>query len=237
MKLTAIAKTIWNAILDFVLPRSCIACKEEIQNSIICNNCINNIIIVNSPRCPICGRSIKNTKTCKYCRYEKHLDYGRAWALYVPPLDNIIHYFKYRRFKDLAHLLGLGMANIVKYDLRLKTADLIVPVPLFWWKTLRRGYNQSQLLANIISQECGMEIYDALSRIKNTRTQTRLSDDRRCKNVFNAFKIKANGIQDKSVLLVDDVMTTGATVKECARILKKAGAARVYSVVAGITPA
>ncbi|GAI01499.1 unnamed protein product [marine sediment metagenome] len=156
--------------------------------------------------------------------------------LFIPPVDKIIHHFKYRKKTKLAVFLGRAMASIIKSDHFLKNADIIVPVPLFWWKNLRRGYNQAALLSEIISQECDIKINDIMRRIKNTKTQTKLNEEKRRKNVLNAFALKSNGIKDKIVLLVDDVMTTGATINECARVLKNAGAKEVYSCVAAITP-
>ncbi len=156
--------------------------------------------------------------------------------LFIPPYDKIIHHFKYRKKTNLAILLGRAMASIIKSDHYLKDVDIIVPVPLFWWKNLRRGYNQAALLSEIISQECSIKMNNILKRIKNTKSQTKLKEEKRRKNVLNAFVLQNNGIKDKIVLLVDDVMTTGATINECARVLKNAGAEKVYSCVAAITP-
>jgi len=228
--------TLSSYFIDFMLPRTCIVCKQEIDRGAVCNSCLDTITHIRNPACPVCGRPIQKQKKCAYCRYEKDLDYGRAWALYVPPLDTVMHFFKYRSFRDLALFLGLSMANIVRYDPRLKEADCVVPVPLFWWKKLRRGYNQSRLLASVISRECGIPLHDTLARTRNTRTQTKLNGEKRLRNVRGAFRLNGNGFQDSTILLVDDVMTTGATIRECARALKRSGAARVYSIVAGITP-
>ncbi len=156
--------------------------------------------------------------------------------LFVPPYDKIIHHFKYRKKTNLAIFFGRAMASIIKSHYFLKDADTIVPVPLFWWKNLRRGYNQAALLSEIISQECNIKMNDILKRIKNTKTQTRLNEEARRKNVLDAFRVKQNGIKGKRVILIDDVMTTGATINECARVLKEAGAKEVYSCVAAITP-
>lgn len=200
------------------------------------------IPVIPAPLCPVCGRptrkvrSKKPVPTCGFCRREENLDHGRAWTLFVPPVDRIIHHFKYRRATKISRLLGRGMATILNNDFYLRTSDLILPVPLFWLKQLQRGYNQSQLLAQAIHRECGIPVCDLLVRRKNTKTQTRLSETRRKENVRDAFRIKNNGVADKKILLVDDVMTTGATIRECARILKAAGAERVYSLVAAITP-
>ena len=109
-------------------------------------------------------------------------------------------------------------------------------MPLFWWKRLRRGYNQAKLLADVVGDECGIEVKHILRRVKNTRTQTKLDEESRKKNVSNAFEVNNGKIKDKIVLLIDDVLTTGTTVNECARVLKEAGAKKVYSCVASIAP-
>lgn len=128
------------------------------------------------------------------------------------------------------------MAALVNADHALAHADVIAPVPLFWWKHMRRGYNQAALLANIISQDTGISTQPMLKRVKNTRTQTRLDTKARQDNVHNAFVTCAADIKDKKIILVDDVLTTGVTINECARVLKQAGAAEIYSCVAAITP-
>lgn len=164
------------------------------------------------------------------------VDHGRAWILFIPPADKVIHHFKYRRKTRLAHLLGRAMASIITADHILSQADLLTPVPLFWWKKMRRGYNQADILSSTISTETGIGTRHLLRRAKYTRTQTRLSAEERRENVLNAFVLTGNSIDDKKVLLIDDVLTTGATVNECARVLKEHGAAAVYTCVAAITP-
>ena len=170
------------------------------------------------------------------CREASALDHGRAWLRFVPPTDQVIHHFKYRSKTRLARLLGRAMAGIIRADFVLNQADLIVPVPLHWWKRMRRGYNQSEILARVIGRETGMPVVPALGRARRTRTQTRLSEAARRKNVADAFALRPGSVEDKKILLVDDVLTTGATLKECGRVLKQAGAAEVYACVAAITP-
>jgi ComF family protein len=157
---------------------------------------------------------------CGRCKKNGTLDHGRAWMLFIPPCDRLIHHFKYRRKTRLAQLLAPAMARLVLTDHILATADLIVPVPLHWWKTLRRGYDQASLLARIMSQETGMGQHSTLKRIKRTKTQTRLDEEERQKNVQNAFLASDHLVENKKVILVDDVLTTGATMNESARDLK-----------------
>lgn len=128
------------------------------------------------------------------------------------------------------------MASIIQTDPLLKEADIVTPVPLHWFKRLRRGYNQSSLLARVVADNTGITVRNVLKRKRYTKSQTQLTDTIRRENVFGAFTIEENEVKNKRILLVDDVLTTGATMNECARILKQAGAAAVYSCVAAITP-
>jgi ComF family protein len=116
--------------------------------------------------------------------------------------------------------------------LQIPNCDLITPVPLHWWRAYRRGYNQSELLANRLSFKIDVPSKVLLRRIKPTRPQVELSRDQRAENVKNAFQVDEamiTSINDKTILLIDDVCTTGATLRECARALKKGGAAAVYA--------
>ena len=222
--------------LDFLLPHMCLLCETETTDGLVCNNCLDYLPVVTSPICQRCGRPIKRGITCRLCKRVSILDHGRAWMLFIPPSDKVIHHFKYRGKTKLAQLLGRAMATLIRTDHILKRADVVMPVPLFWWKQLRRGYNQATLLAHVISQETDINEQPALRRVRNTRTQTRLSESERQDNVRNAFTIEEDGFDNKNILLVDDVLTTGATIQECARMLKNAGAREVYSCVAAITP-
>jgi competence protein ComFC len=164
------------------------------------------------------------------------IDHGRAWLSFIPPANTLIHHFKYRKKTGLATMLGRAMALIIRADPVLQTADMIAPIPLHWSKQLRRGYNQSLLLARSIAHNTGLTLLDVLKRTRRTKSQTKLTDNLRRENITGAFSVRLNNIANKRVLLIDDVLTTGATMNECARVLKQAGAAAVYSCVAAITP-
>lgn len=214
----------------------CLLCDDETEKGMVCDNCLDYLPLVNPPVCQHCGRPVKKGPLCHLCKKEGRLDHGRAWMVFIPPSDRLIHHYKYRKKTKLAHLFGRAMASLIHADHILKHADVITPVPLFWWKRLRRGYNQAALLSRIISEETGIRAQDILKRVKNTKTQTRLSESEREKNVMNAFTLHTNSIKNQNVILIDDVLTTGATMNECARVLKEHGAAEVYSCVAAITP-
>lgn len=175
----------------------CIRCGERLNDGV----------------CPICGRS--DRKTLSACAA-----YG-----YEAPVDALVKKFKFQDMYRLDKWLALEMVKAVK-EARFADADVIVPVPLHWIRKRLRGYNQSERLAGIISWKMGIPVSTSLIRTRNTRHQARLSSEERRKNLKNAFCVNES-MEGKSVLLIDDVRTTGSTVSECARVLMEAGASKV----------
>lgn len=224
------------SVRDFVLPHDCILCEQETTEGVICNNCCEYLPRVQSPLCPCCGRPVKKERLCRFCRTQHLIDHGRAWLVFIPPVDILLHHFKYVKKTKLSRLLGRALATIITADHILNQADCVVPVPLHWWKTLQRGYNQALLLSRVIEENCALPTHEILRRTRYTRTQTWLQATARRTNVAGAFEVKTDSVEGKKIVLIDDVLTTGATINECARILKEAGAREVYSCVAAITP-
>ena len=137
----------------------------------------------------------------------------------------MIHVFKYGRVATLAGPLGRMLALALP---RTEKFDVLVPVPLHWWKRWRRGFNQSELLCREISRRTNLPVRNCIRRVKNTGAQAGLTNARRRTNVARAFRAKGRRpLEGMRVLLVDDVMTTGATAAACARALKEAGARHV----------
>ncbi len=163
---------------------------------------------------------------CSLCRLGlTEFDWSWSYALYEGRLRQLIHLFKYGRMRPLARVLGSWLANAYP---RLEQFDAIVPLPLHWWKRMRRGFNQSDLLARELSCRVGVPVLNAARRCRRTATQASLTPAQRRDNVQGAFDVPAPArIRGLSLLLVDDVITTGSTVNACAKALKQAGAARV----------
>jgi predicted amidophosphoribosyltransferase len=134
-----------NAGLDFVFPQMCLICNKETEKGMVCDNCLDYLPIVKPPLCLHCGRPLKSGVSCHFCKKQNKLDHGRAWMVFMPPSDRLIHHYKYRNKTKLMHLFGRAMASLIRADFMLNRADTIIPVPLFWWKKLRRGYNQTLL--------------------------------------------------------------------------------------------
>ncbi len=148
-----------------------------------------------------------------------------CYGSYDGALRELIHLFKYGRMKPLAKPLGGYLASALPRDQQF---DLVVPMPLHWRRRWQRGFNQSELLARLIARRCGIPLVNAVRRTRATQAQAGLSNARRRENVAGAFRVrKPQKVQGRRILLIDDVMTTGATASACAVALKRAGAGTV----------
>ena len=187
------------------------------------------------PVCPSCGRPFGSPEAlarsphheCLSCRKEPpYYDQALAAGLFEGPLREAVHVYKYRPLQALGTPLAAWMADQVRMTVPL---DVAMPVPLHRMRLRRRGFNQALLLARGISRRFSVPLsYDNLLRTRHTRPQVELSGKERVENVRGAFAVSRPGeVLDRKVLLIDDVFTTGATMNECARVLKEAGAASV----------
>lgn len=163
---------------------------------------------------------------CGLCRRgARGFDAAYSFGFYEDELRELIHLFKYNRIQTLAKPLGRLLAQALP---REGSFDVIVPMPLHWRKRWQRGFNQAELLAREISGRTQIPVVPAMRRVRFTSTQAGLTSARRRQNVSGAFRaVRKAGLAGRRVLLVDDVMTTGATAAACARALKLAGARQV----------
>lgn len=163
------------------------------------------------------------------------------WAPYMffpgTGIQNIVHQFKYKNKFRVAQAMGTLTGNLFISEAVSFKADNIIPVPLFRTKRVQRGYNQSEYIAKGLRETLGIPVLNsALKRIRNTRTQTGLDIDERKQNMDGAFRIKnIEAISGKNIILVDDVVTTGATINECAKMLKESGAGDVFVISFALT--
>lgn len=225
-------------ILDFILPASCSYCRSPVRDSGIphfCSDCWSDFSPLQGPVCPSCGRPFGSPESltespgheCVSCRKDPpHFDQALAAGQFEGPLREAIHVYKYRPLRSLGKPLARWMAEQVRMNVPL---DMVMPVPLHKKRLRVRGFNQALLLAHGISERFLMPLnYDNLVRIRYTRPQVELSARERADNVKGAFNlIRPAEICEKRILLIDDVFTTGATMNECAKVLKDAGAGSV----------
>ncbi len=168
-------------------------------------------------RCGLCRRGVRG------------FDVAYSFGFYEDHLRKLIHLFKYSRIQTLSGPLGKLLARALPLE---QSFDVIVPMPLHWRKRWQRGFNQAELLAREISRRTHVPVRDALRRVRNTESQAGLTSAKRRKNVSGAFQPSRRAVNRKllegtRVLLIDDVMTTGATAASGARALKRAGARHV----------
>jgi ComF family protein len=221
-----------NEFMDFILPRFCPACNNKLaaEEKCICLNCLDSIEQASPERLQ---REFKR----KFAHEKIIADF---FSLFVfekdKALQEIIHSFKYnKRFHNASYLGELLGSALDKY-LREWRINYIVPVPLHRIKKAERGYNQSYYIAKGIERSTSFPVKDnILKRNRFTESQTTMTLIERKQNINNAFSIKAKkNIIGKNILILDDVITTGATVAECGRILLENGANKVYAASAAI---
>jgi len=223
------------ALLDFIYPPRCSVCGAFIwEHRPICPKCEAGIGKITHPICVICGLPFFSGEDhpCGDCsNHPPPFDRARSAAIYAGSLQPAITHFKFGRKTGLAKPLGKLMAESLIGEFEPGEIDCIIPVPLHRKRLRWRGFNQALLLAREISAATGLWVDPlTLKRIRETRPQTRLPFKERGENVRGAFAVvRETFVRDRSILLVDDVFTTGSTIIECSRMLKKAGAARIQA--------
>jgi ComF family protein len=227
-------------LLDFVYPQSCPICEKPLTRAerCVCQRCWDTLTILPSPFCPYCKSFLEDEKSATRCGCEcrngpegRTILAVRSLGTFDDHYQKLIHRFKYRRNLPLGRRLAQRLGQVVSETTGFVDCDLVIPVPLHRARHRERGFNQSDVLAHGVSQATGVVFGKGiLKRKKNTKDQTLLNAQQRAENVKDAFQVKLpNSVNDKRVILVDDVMTTGATLNECARMLSAAGARQVLA--------
>ena len=222
------------SLADFIYPPICYGCDTEVEEGLVCEGCRLALFTHELAVCPKCHRPCaSSSRDCGQCDIPFSLSRVRALGIYAPPFDKLVHAFKYSGKTKVGELLGQALAALVKQDEVLSAADAVCPVPLHPARLRERGFNQSLLLAAAIAMSTRIPLVECLRRTRYTPTQTaKASPEKRLKNVRGAFQIRPDaGIAGKTVLLVDDVMTTGATLDQAAQALLKGEAASVLGAV------
>jgi len=223
------------AFLDLLYPPHCAIClKSTPTGEHLCTTCREKAPGISAPFCDTCSMpfsgQIDGAFTCPNCR-ERRFRFTCAVACYRSRDDvrELIHRFKYNGKVHLRSVLVDWLAETLD-DPRLQTppCDRIVPVPLHSTRERERGFNQARILAEGLARRRGIPLFDCMKRIRYTTTQTIFDRDERMENLRGAFQMRQHAdVRNLHLLLIDDVLTTGSTVDECARVLMNAGAASV----------
>lgn len=221
--------------LNLIFPPQCLHCEALVpEHGTLCLACWQQVRFLSEPMCACCGEPFEYTigqgALCGECMRDlPPYQQARAVFCYDEHSKNLVIGLKYLDQTYLAKTYASWLANAGRE--LIAASDLFVPVPLHYWRFVGRRYNQSALLAQALAAHCNLPcIPDALIRTRATLPQTGLTRSQREKNVQGAFTVKSrykDALKGKNVLLIDDVLTTGTTLKQCAKILLKAGVANV----------
>lgn len=221
-------------LLNLVFPDDCHICGDPLKTLTrvpVCPKCLSDPqpfaaeFYCVSCKTPFVNRApLDESGQCTLCRLGlKGFDAVYTYGSYEGTLRRLVHLYKYGKMEPLATHFGPMLALALP---RETAFDVVIPMPLHWWKRWQRGFNQAELLAREVARRWNAPVRNAARRRKNTAVQAGLTNAKRRANVQGAFEVRGR-LDGKHVLLVDDVMTTGATASACARALKRAGAARV----------
>lgn len=218
-----------SGLLDLLLPHRCLSCDTGVSEGPgLCPPCWAKVRFVEAPYCQSCGRPFEidpqDGLLCAACIADEPLfDRARAAMIYDEASRPLVTGFKYADRTDFARAFG-GWLSRAGRDI-LEEADYLVPVPLHPWRLWMRRYNQAGILAAAVSRETLVPVlYDGLLRVRHTRQQVGLTASRRRRNVAGAFKVnpkRAGDLKDAHIVLIDDVVTSGATVSACLRVMKR----------------
>lgn len=215
---------------DLTYPIHCVVCRRS-WHSVVCAQCLDKITHIVPPVCARCGLPT-DRHICGVCRTRKfHFEKARSAAVFEGALREAIHALKYRNLKAVADPLIEVMNKAYPFYNYRNSIDMIIPIPVHWSRIVERGFNQSELLARGIARHLSIRLESAmLYKAFKTPHQADLPFEQRLTNVAGSFAVRnAYKLQGKRALLIDDVMTTGATLDEAARALLEAGASSVVA--------
>lgn len=233
-KLASFFCFVWSAVLQLIFPRRCPFCDEPVlrKEEFVCAECKGRISVVKEPYCMKCGKKLGRSEA-EYCadceKYPHGYDRGRSLFVYEGPVKGSVYRFKYAGRKEYAKCYaGLMEAELGDF-VREIGPDALVPVPLHRKRFRKRGYNQAQLLAKEIGDRMRIPVLSAsVQRVKNTVPLKTLERARRQNNLKKAFKINGNDVKLNTIIIIDDIYTTGSTVDALSEVLRCAGVKKIY---------
>jgi len=243
------ANNLIEAFIELLCPRSvkCISCGSEInmdQPYALCAQCIGRFIFVGKSAgaleaCHVCGKPLGNyygIDVCVACNERpRAFDRGIMVVAYNQAAQKVIFDLKYHGKTYIGYHIAQMMIDRLRREMDLSEIECVIPVPIHKSRYRKRGFNQAEILGRYISEALGVPIMEGLERTRNTKTQNKIKKHERFSNVDGAFEIRKNSFGDamtnfKTVLLVDDIYTTGATADACSEALKTHGVEKIFVV-------
>ena len=241
--LGALVPGAWQATLEFVLPAVCVCCDRAAPDAdaLVCRLCWTRVSSLPYPRCERCGHPARGHQ-CAWCtQLPPYVRAARSVCWAVGPALSIVHALKYDGWHRVAEGMARRMARLSWPDDVARERSAVVPVPLSAPRERERGFNQSERIARALAPSWRVPVWDdVLMRARSTATQTRLTPGERRRNVSGAFRTPPNvqaRLRGTHVVIVDDVVTTAATLNACAAALYDGGARIISYVTFGRAPA
>ena len=248
VSLVAPFQKVFSSLSAIFFPSDCRLCHTplvSVSRLPVCPECLDSLAPIRIAQCVLCGERlapaqllIGNGQCQACCEYPPNFDRAVSYGEYDSGLRDLIHLLKYEAVLPAARPLGKLLAKSIE-QLRLQGPALVVPVPLHSSKRRERRFNQAELIARAALKQLPPQFElsrDVLVRHRSTRSQVGLDRQARIQNMHGAFRVTDPGrIVGRTIIVVDDVMTTGTTVSECARVLKRAGAEKVFAATVGRT--
>lgn len=227
-------KRILNIILDILFPRTCPVCQKIVgdRGEKICRKCRPKLVYIKEPICKKCGKQLDSMimEYCYDCNKKPHVfDRGVSCFAYKNEIKNSIYQYKYNNKREYAEFYTEEMVKTQGEQLLRWNPDVVIPIPLHKKRKKRRGFNQSELLAKGIAEYLNIPTaFSYIKRTTNTKPLKELNDKERKESLVHAFTTKSGSCPWESVLLVDDIYTTGSTVDAISGLLKAKGVKKVY---------
>lgn len=220
--------TFTESLKDLFFPKLCLGCRK--QGALLCDNCWPQIQFIYDPICPVCQHPSVAGRTHAGCQTPWGIDGVTSLTLYRGPIRSLVRQLKYHGVTVTQQLVSQVLQTYLKHESLYLPPAIILPIPLHQNSQNQRGFNQAAIIAQALANQTGYPtLQNVLQRHKNTNSQTKLSKGERQSNMLGAFSLATTeNIKGASFILVDDVFTTGATLKEAAKVLKRAGAKQVF---------
>lgn len=239
MRQNSLLRALGTEFLDLLFPQECLGC--GLARTWLCNNCYSEIITRRDFPCISCGRPTLNGETHPSCRTNKTVDGVLVATYHTELISELVHAFKYDRLQEVCEIFSRLLLQKVDQAplgsmLLLNNETVLLPVPLHRTRAWDRGFNQTELLARHLQRVCHLQgnqvACESVVRNRFTPSQTTLKRRKRIRNLDGAFSVKDDrAIRGKTVIIIDDVITTGTTIFELTRVLKQAGAREVWALV------
>lgn len=220
-------------LIDILYPHRCAVCDRAVLDHavLVCEECRKTVSVIKNPRCLQCSKPLDSSEKeyCLDCQ-KSHHEYERGFAafLYQGEMQESLMRFKYGGRQEYGVFYGRSLAGLALDFFRKSRPEVLIPVPVHRSKLLRRGYNQAEVLAEELSKRWKIPMdTECIKRSKHTKAQKNLTPKERRENLMDAFEV-CGKVPWKSVMIVDDIYTTGSTVDALAKKLKAAGVKQVY---------